>query len=529
MKNTTFILLLIFNALISFAQEANYTVENINANTKLADFGVTYYGENEAVFASSRRLRAVKSEVWHGNKEPFLELFVGKLLDNGEIQNIRHFSKKLNSKYHESNVSFTKDLKTVYFSRNNYIKGVSTRSKKGINLIQLYKAEILESGEWVNITPMPFNDKNHQTGHPVLNKDETKLYFTSDMKGSLGDTDIFVVDINEDGTYGVPQNLGPKVNTRGKEMFPFIDKDNVLYFSSNGYKEGRGGLDIYAVSLLDLDKDTKPLNLGYPINSRWDDFSMVFRNGLREGHFSSNREEGKGNDDIYYFKENNPLQLNCSQVVNGTVRERVSKRIIPGAIVELYNAKGVVIETKIADNLARFSFNVDCNTSYKVVASKKDYNEDSKQFITEDNANLELTLGLNLVESEFVRIRGLMLIAINPIYFDLDKSFIRPDAAIELEKVARIMTKYPEIKVDLRSHTDSRAPDNYNWDLSNRRAKSSLNWLIERGISPARLTGKGYGETKLVNKCANDVKCSKAEHQLNRRTEFIILNPDKIR
>lgn len=528
MRKITFILLIFYTGII-LAQEANYTIENINTNTKYSDFGVTYYGEDEAVFASSRTLKAGKAEIWYGNKEPFLELFIGKLIDNGEIQDIRHFSKKINSKYHESNVSFTKDLKTVYFSRNNYIKGKSTKSKKGINLIQLYRAEITETGEWINITPMPFNSRNHQTGHPVLNKDETKLYFTSDMAGSIGGTDIFVVDVNEDGTYGEPQNLGSKVNTRGKEMFPFIDENDVLYFSSNGFIDGRGGLDVYAISIPDLDKDTKAVNLGYPINSKWDDFNLVYRSGIREGHFSSNREGGKGNDDIYYFKEQVPLELNCSQSVKGVVRERVSKRIIPGATVDLYNSKGEVIQTVIADNLARFNFNVDCSASYKVVGSKTDYTEDTEYFVTNYDADLELSLGLNLVESEFVRIRGLLMIAINPIYFDLDKSFIRTDAAIELEKVVTIMTKYPGIKVDLRSHTDSRAPDDYNWKLSDRRAKSSIAWLIKRGIDASRITGRGYGETELTNRCSNDVKCSEAEHQLNRRTEFVILNPEMIK
>ncbi|WP_252191208.1 OmpA family protein [Polaribacter sp. Q13] len=157
------------------------------------------------------------------------------------------------------------------------------------------------------------------------------------------------------------------------------------------------------------------------------------------------------------------------------------------------------------------------------------YTEDSEQFITDNEASLELTLGLNLKESEFVRIRGLLMIAINPIYFDLDKSFIRRDAAIELEKVARIMRKYPELKIKLGSHTDSRAPDDYNMALSERRAQSSLAWLIARGVNASNITGKGYGETQLVNKCSNDVKCSEAEHQLNRRTEFVILNPEAIK
>ena len=175
------------------------------------------------------------------------------------------------------------------------------------------------------LRPMPFNDDNYQTGHPVLNKDETKLYFTSDMPGTIGSTDIFVVDINDDGTYGAPKNLGPNVNTVRKEMFPYIDGNDILYFSSDGYREGKGGLDIYVV---DLDDELPPKNLGFPINSRKDDFSLVFRSGMREGHFSSNREGGKGDDDIYYFKEIVPLKLGCDQLVTGIVRERGNQKLI---------------------------------------------------------------------------------------------------------------------------------------------------------------------------------------------------------
>lgn len=528
MKKITFIFLALF-VCITNAQQFNYTIKRLDVNTKYSDFGVTYYGENEAVFASSRSPKSVKTGLWANNRQPYLELYKGTVLESGEIENVKRFSKKISTKYHESNVAFTKDLKTVYFSRNNYIKKKLRNDSEGMNLIQMYKATVGENGEWTNIVSMPFNDDNYQTGHPVLNKDETKLYFTSDMPGSIGSTDIFVVDIYKDGTYGQPVNLGARVNTVGKEMFPYIDKNDVLYFSSNGYREGKGGLDIYAVKLSDSTNKMRATNLGYPINSSYDDFSLVFRNGKREGHFSSNRKRGAGDDDIYYFKEIAPVRVECNQVVNGVVKERVTEALLPGAKVDLYNSKGEIIDSVIADSNARFKFNVDCKESYKVVGSKFDYTEDSEEFTTNLDEDLNLTLGLNLIESEFVRVRGLLMVDINPIYFDLDKSFIRPDAAIEIEKVVRIMRKYPELKIKLASHTDSRAPDAYNLSLSKRRAKSTLEWLIGRGIKATRIEANGYGETQLVNKCANNVECSEAAHQLNRRTEFIILNPEAIR
>ena len=528
MKKLTLIVLIFCVGLIT-AQEANYTIKNIKENTKYSDFGVSYYGENEAVFASSRRDKAVRKRVWVFNKQPFLELYKGTVSSEGELTEIDRFSKTLNTKYHESNVTFTKDLKTVYFSRNNYLDKKFKKDTTGMNLIQLYKAKVGEEGEWTDIEAMPFNSDNYQTGHPVLNEKEDKMYFTSDMPGSLGLTDIYVVDIHKDGSYGTPINLGPNVNTRKKEMFPFIDANDVLYFSSNGYEDGKGGLDIYVAKVLGTKAIEKATNLGYPINTQRDDFNLVFRKTKREGYFSSNRKGGKGDDDIYYFKELTPISFECNQIAQGVVRERGSKALLPGAKVDLYNAEGEIIESVIADSFATFKFEVDCSKSYKVIGSKEDYTEDTEQFTTTDEQDLELSLGLSLGTSDFVKIRGLLMININPIYFDLNKSFIRKEAAIELEKVVRIMKKYPELTIELGSHTDSKAPDKYNWALSERRAQSTLSWLIDRGVDASNISGKGYGETQLVNKCSNDVECSEAAHQLNRRTEFVILNPEVIK
>lgn len=524
MKKITLIILLFWASFLN-AQNVNYSIKNISENTKLSDFGVTYYGENEAVFASSRKDKSIRSRKWYLNKQPYLELFKGTLSSDGEINNIERFSETINTKYHESNVTFTKDLKTVYFSRNNYIEKKTKKDEEGWVLIQMYKASVDENGEWTNIESMPFNSDNYQTGHPVLNTKEDKLYFTSDMPGSLGATDIFVVDINADGTYGSPINLGPNVNTRRKEMFPFISDENILYFSSNGYPKGKGQLDIYETKIVGNEAIEPARNLGAPINSKKDDFALVIRSGEKWGHFSSNRENGKGDDDIYYFEELEPIKVPCFQSVEGVVRDESTGALLPGALVVLYGKDGNKIESIIADKYASFSFKVACETPYKVVGAKENYSKDSEEFETSNVNDLELVLELTLATSEFINVRGQLMVNIDPIYFDLDKSFIRPDAAIELGKVLRVMTKYPKIKVALGSHTDSRASDKYNWVLSNRRAKSSLDWLINNGIDTTRIKGEGYGETKLVNKCSNGVRCTEEEHQLNRRTEFVIVNP----
>jgi outer membrane protein OmpA-like peptidoglycan-associated protein len=521
-----FILLFIFiNASALLAQEANFKIKNVSSNTKYSDFGVSYYGNNEVVFASTRKDRSIRKRVWVVNRQPYLELYQGNI-ENGDITEVKVFSKKLNSKFHDADVAFTNDLKTIYFSRNNYLRKKFVKDSAGVNLIQLYKATIGEGGKWTNITPMPFNDDNYQTGHPALNKDNTKLYFVSDMPGGYGSTDIYEVDINPDGTYGEPKNLGPNINTPKKEMFPYVDEDNILYFSSNGLEENKGGLDIYATPLNSFSEE-KPINLGFPINSNKDDFAITFANDKKAGFFSSNRNGGKGDDDIYSFVQKKPLIFKCTQQFSGVVRDKNTGALLSDALVTLLK-DNVVKEKVIVGSDARFNFGGDCNSSYEIKGVKQNFLSDSTKFISNADIDNLPNLDLQLKPSEFIRLRGKLMINIKPIYFDLDKFDIRKDAAIELERVVEIMNKYPEIVVQIASHTDSRARDEYNWVLSNKRAISTMNWLIDHGIDKRRVFGNGYGETQLVNRCSNGVKCSEAEHQKNRRTEFVIINPGVI-
>jgi len=527
MKKITFILLLFCVSFIN-AQEENYSIQNVSSNTEYQDFGVNYYGQNTAVFASARKDKSIRKRVWIINNQPFLELYKGAVESNGDITNVERFSKELNTKFHESNVIFTKDLKTVYFTRNNYLDKKVKKDSTGMILNQLYRAKIGVGGEWSNIQSMPFNSHDYQTGHPALNEAEDKLYFISDMPGSLGLTDIYVVDIQKDGSYGEPKNLGPNVNTSRSEMFPFIDQHNVLYYSSNGFEDSKGGLDIYATKLGRNNEYHKPINLGLPLNSNKDDFSFVKQNGTKKGYFSSNRKGGKGDDDIYSYIELNSPSFACLQEIAGVARDKNSGALLPGTIVSLYKGEEKV-ESILVGTDAVFNFKVDCESFYEVVGEKVSYKEDSKELTTSDKDDLKTNLELYLLQDEFITVRGHLMININPIYFDLDKAKIRKDAAIELERVVEIMTKYPGLVVQIGSHTDSRGEDNYNWILSNKRAIATTKWIITNGIDKNRIFGGGYGETELVNECSNGVKCTEEQHELNRRTEFIIVNPGVVK
>ncbi|MCL6296716.1 OmpA family protein [Jejuia spongiicola] len=522
MKKNMLIIVLLFG-IATFAQNQNYIIKTINANTEYSDFGVTYYGDSSAVFTSSRKVKKSKNRKWNVNGQPFLDLYKSTITKTGEFVNTQPFSEQINSKFHESNVAFTKDLKTVYFSRDNYINKLPSKSSDGWILIQLFKADIDKSGKWVNIQKLPFNNNEFDTGHPALNFNEDKLYFVSNRPGSLGLTDIWVVEIEPDGTYSEPINLGPKVNTSKREMFPYIDDKNVLYYSSDGFSKNYGGLDLYAVKIDTNYEISNPVNLGLPLNSSKDDFGLVFQNQKKTGHFSSNREGGKGDDDIYYFEElTSPIKTNCNQFINGVVRNNESGALLPNALVVLYDSSENEIERIITDKHAAFSLKVACNTNYKVAGSKEHYNSSEKIVTTSDQTNIEIPIILTLGSNKFVHKGDRQKVKINSIYFDLDQSVIRPDAEKELEKVVKIMKKYPQITISLESHTDSRATDNYNLKLSKRRVKSTIDWMIFKGIESGRISGKSYGETKILNKCFNGVICSEDEHQLNRRIEFVI-------
>ena len=515
------------------AQETErYSIKNLEINNEYSNFGTSYYGEDKVIYASPREGFQVIKNVWKPNEQPFLDLYIGDIAEDGELTNVKRINKDVNSRYHEADVVYTNDLQTVYFTRDNYQNGEVIKGKDGMVHLGIYKADVIAPGEWKNVEPLPFNHPDYSVGHPALSPDNKTLYFVSDIPGGYGQTDIFKASINEDGTYGSPVNLGAKVNTAGREMFPFMAANNILYFSSDK-AGGMGNLDIYAVK---LDSRSEPINLGAPINSFNDDFAFLKRPGDDFGYFSSNRTSGKGDDDIYYFKELVPLKMPCTQVAEGVVRDKDTGKRVPGALVILLDAEGNEIEVLVVKEDAKFAFDIDCESAYKVVGSKEGYTEDSKEFTSNTELELGLDLDLNIAkEAEPEVAPGVTksdydscqqaLDNVNSIYFDLDKSYIRPDAANELDKVVKIMKRCPNIKIEASSHTDSRASHKYNEALSERRAQATVDYIVNvGGISPDRIRAVGYGETRLRNRCKDGVKCSEAEHQVNRRTQFDIVN-----
>ena len=426
-------------------------------------------------------------------------------------------------------VAFTKDGETVYFSANNYnAKEKSVKGKNGFDNIQLYRASINDVGEWINVKKLPFNSDEFQSGLPSLNKDESKLYYVSDRPESIGETDIYVVDIHKDGTYGKPKNVGDRINTAEREMFPFISDDNILYFSSNGHA-GHGNLDVFASKIFD-NTVSVPLNLGEPVNSSKDDFAYIIEDKKHKGFFSSNRKEGKGDDDIYSFYEDEELFIECLQTIQGVVRDKDTQELLPGALVSILDSKGNQLQITAAnEDDATYSFDVLCNSTYTLVGTNLKYLKEKIIIKTvNDIEQLPVEQDVDL-STEFKMVGDELLVNIDVIYFDFDKHNIRFDASEELDKVIDVMNQYPEMKIFATSHTDSKGPSWYNMRLSKRRAKSTIAYILSKGIDESRITSQGLGESQLANDCSDDKECSDEEHQLNRRTNFKVVNPIKVR
>jgi outer membrane protein OmpA-like peptidoglycan-associated protein/tetratricopeptide (TPR) repeat protein len=490
-----------------------YTLTKTDVNSEFSDYGPSYFN-NQLVFASSRTEGALYSKVHVWTKQNFTDLYVAPIGEGNKVGTPVNFSKNINTKLNEASPTFTKDGKTMYFTRNNYLNGKKGKDDQKSTLIKIYKASFV-NGEWENITELPFNSDNYSTAHPSLSADEKTLYFSSDMPGGIGGADIYKVSIKGENSYGVPENLGPIINTEGRESFPFIAHDNTLYFASNGHL-GLGGLDVFESKLVN-NQFSNPKNLARPINSPNDDFGFIV-NDKNSGFLSSNRDGGMGFDDIYSFNV-------CNQKVNGVITDAKTKEVLPNSKLVLFDENMKKIAETTANENAQYSFDIECDKQYYVRASKEEYESNEKTFTSakttgESKLNIELDRNVFPVEegTDLAKIFNISII-----YFDLDKSNIRPDAALDLAKIIEVMKQYPTMKVAIRSHTDSRQTHRYNELLSDRRAKSTLEFMVKNGIDRKLLTAKGFGETQLINKCADGVECSEAEHQMNRRSEFIVL------
>jgi outer membrane protein OmpA-like peptidoglycan-associated protein/tetratricopeptide (TPR) repeat protein len=593
--------------------KGNASVKHLSMNSEDQDFGPTIMGE-QVVFASTRAIESPISRIWNWNGLPFLELYAADVLPNHDLGNIHPFQKRMKGKYHEGPASFNKNLDFVMFTRNNY----GGRDKTGARGLQLYSSTKDEKGKWSKPAGINLNSSDYSVGHPSLTSDGKIMYFVSEMPGGIGGTDIYKSVLAANGTWSKPENLGKAINTEGNEMFPFYHESGLLYFASDGH-QGLGGLDNFVAKLGEDGSVQDIINLGFPVNSSFDDFSIVFKSDMKSGYFASNRNGGSGNDDIYAVnvlkmwefekpitlivkdskgnligKQDIALNLGESTMmvttsddgkvtvdaltwknvvalaerktffnsevkfaanemkkgdvveivmnplpifdVVGCVTDNSNNQPLSNVAIEWVNKKTGEVKKFTTNDKGEFNElltkNVWTDTiSYKVILSKNGYLskvvsydhilvEDGKVSVNKE-ANLAmepLKVGADLGK----------LVQVNPIYFDLGKYEIRPDAAVELDKIVDLMNANPTMVIELGSHTDCRSSKAFNLKLSDNRAKASAEYIKKRITDPKRIYGKGYGESKLVNQCECEGKklsmvCSEEEHQANRRTEFKLI------
>lgn len=495
--------------------ERPYIVHEISANTEGSEFG-PFIHNGKVYFASTRS----GGSTYEWNNQSYLDLYESTIDNTGDLTNITPLNSEVNTKVHESNAVISKDGQTMYFTRNNFSTGKKRKDENKVSHLKIYKAQLI-NGDWGNISELPFNGDSFSVVHPALSTDESQLYFASDMPGTIGSFDLFVVDINDNGTYGTPKNLGSTINTKQREQFPSISSTNNLYFASDGHL-GLGGLDIFKSEIKNETFGT-PLNLSDVINSNLDDFGFVINEEKETGYFSSNREGGKGDDDIYRFTQVKRYYA------DGLAQAKETMTALPGTDVTLFDNNGNKLEEVTVGNDGKFSFEVKSNSSYKLKGDLKAYKPAEISFTTNHQGSSDKNLNLLLesyekAEEKIVVEYGKLQIKIDPIFFYFNSWDIIPDAKPNLDEVVRVMTKYPEMIIEIGTHTDSRGDDEYNLELSHKRANSVREYLVSKGVNSANLKSVGYGETQLLNRCANGVRCWEKEHFENRRCEFVILN-----
>lgn len=489
----------------------NWRIVKLDFGTGESQFSPTYY-DNGIVFCSPGEDDPTSS--WDG--KPYLDLYHVKFDNAGKPGEKHLLGNSINSIFHEGPAEFSKGYHEVFFTRSNFMNGKAQKNNNDESVLRIFTAKY-EGDDWTNVQPAPFSPIEYNTAHPALNINEDYLYFVSDMPGGYGGFDIYRIKRN-DNSWGVPENVGADINTAGNELFPTINYDQVtekeyLYYSSDA-KHGMGGLDIYRS---DINSNTigKSEHLNYPMNSKGDDFGLLLINNSDSGYVSSSRDNVNGPDFIYKYN-----RKSYKYFMKGTVKNKKDLSIIQNAHVMIIEINGSQKKYDIqTDSNGEFVIEISKDADF-MLEGKKD-----KFFKNHTTAN-----SMGLANSDTVEVELLLepiilnlAIRLDNIYYDYNKWDIRPDAAIEIDKLVKIMIENPEINIELSSHTDARGNDKYNMDLSQKRAQSAVDYIISKGVASTRIYAKGYGESVILNRCKNKVKCDDTEHQLNRRTEFKVV------
>lgn len=476
-----------------------YKVSYLSINSDKSDFGAVLL-DKTLYFTSARNL---KSRIYGWLGEPYLDMYQATYVDTSFVNPQPITS--LNTKYHDGPATITADGKTIYFSADSFLNKKYQKDKEHKNKMGQVNLFVAQSKDttWTDIKELPFNSGEYSNSNPSISHDGKTLYFASNMPGGFGEMDIYKVSVNSDGTYGTPENLGDKVNTPANESFPFIDQDGTLYFASNG-RVGLGGLDIFTFN---PDKDEKAINLGKPVNSEKDDFSFTYDAASKTAFFSSNR---LGQDNIYSGK---PI-CNVQTIVNVTDVE--TDVVLSAADISVFDMNNDLLFRKTSNTEGQLQFYAECNKSYTIKVAKSGYENEKYTLVPTNGGELIIDAKLKPIKAIVTETE----VILKEIIFEFDKSNITEDAAFILDNLVSVMTAYPDMKIKVGSHTDNRGSDKYNMELSDSRAKSTVQYIISKGIDTNRISGEGFGETQPKVVCQ---KCTVEEHQINRRSEFKIV------
>ncbi|MFO8055515.1 MAG: OmpA family protein, partial [Bacteroidales bacterium] len=508
--------------------DGTFKMNHLNMNSNADDYAASYF-QDKIVYVSNKPVfykLIARNFNWTG--KPFWNMYVSEVED-GELKNPSSYNRGIRSKYHDGPVSFSRDGTFMAFTRNT----INDKSEDDVVELQIFFSSFADD-EWTEAVPFKLNDKGYSVGHTSLTPDGNTMYFASNMPGGFGGSDLYMVTRSANGDWGPAVNLGANINTEGDELFPFFESTNqILFFSSDG-RFGLGGLDVfYSIGHGSDFEDVK--NTGYPLNTQYDDFAAIVDSQLDNGYISSNRTGGSGADDIYSFKLLKNLKID--KRIQGIAMDKDGSPV-PKALVSLLDNNDQVIDSITTDDHGVFEFSADADTDFMLTAEKEEYKDGNTAVNTFSNNRIvkaDITLHDVKTESPELakdveddgKIDMVKSGDLNTIYFDFDKSNIRADAKIEINKIVRMMNENPDLVVEIHSYTDSRGSESYNMKLSNRRANATLNYVKSNIENPERIYGKGYGQTSLVNNCTRQgnrvSNCSEKQHQANRRTEFFIV------
>lgn len=485
---------------------SDYSILTTAINTKYSEIGSGLF-KDKLMLVSSKQIGAIGKGIDPTTNQPYTDLFCVDVKESGQLKRPLLFSRILNTKDNEGQVTFSEDEKTIYFTR-------STRENP--ENYQLYKAVLQENsfGNWIDIKKLNVSSDFYSVENPFLK--DNKLYFASNKLGGFGGFDLYVANIKEDGTLSDPKNLGYAVNTDKDDKFPFVTKQGkYLYFSSEGHRNV-GGFDVFASRIINNDYKS-PNNLGAEFNSK-DNEIAFFLTKDNEGYVSSDKDSGKGDYDIYrFFKED------IKQLIQGIVVDAETQIPLPNSEIILVDEEGREIGRQITNEKAEYNFPVVPFDTYTITTLKDGFEKSIVDFIAEKGSRYTYNYNIELkpTKATIVEVEDKLIIDIENIYFDFDKWTIKDESTISLNKVVDILNGNPNMDIEINAHTDSKGNSNYNLNLSEKRATSAMQYLINKGVEANRLVSHGFGEQQPLVDCKND--CTKAEDQINRRIEFVII------